>query len=136
VVHPLAIAASDQAVKLFGAGDDVWRGPVCLLLGIAATGHSTVESRIDTAMNRLRKALVRADGWTDTLAHLDGAPAAPTGRAWTAVDAYGDRYGLVKFRHRHARNIGITTREISVLLRDEQRLHLTRSRPSDLRTYA
>jgi hypothetical protein len=43
---------------------------------------------------KLRKALDR-HGTTEVLGRLGEDRTAPTGRAWVAVDAYGDRYGLV-----------------------------------------
>jgi hypothetical protein len=90
----LAKTASDRALALLHAGDDAWRGPACLLLGIAAVRHVDLKNPVDTAMNRLRKALDR-DGWPEAFARLAGERIAPTGRAWTAADAYGDQYGLV-----------------------------------------
>jgi hypothetical protein len=90
----LAKAAANRAVALIRAGDDTWRGPACLLLGLAAIRPSGLKAQVDTAVTKLRKVL-DGHGWPEVLSRLAVERTETTGQAWIAVDAYGDRYGLV-----------------------------------------
>jgi hypothetical protein len=89
----LAKAAANRAVELIRSDDDAWRGPACLLLGLASIRHSGLVAHVDTAVNKVRKAL--GEQMPDAFAMLAAERVEPTGRAWTAVDAYGDRFALV-----------------------------------------
>lgn len=90
----LAKTAANTTVALIRAGDDTWRGPACLLLGLAAIRPSGLKAQVDTAVAKLRKAL-DGHGWPESLSRLAAERTETTGRAWIAVDAYGDRFGLV-----------------------------------------
>jgi hypothetical protein len=90
----LAKTAANRAVALIRAGDDTWRGPACLLLGLAAIRPSGLNAQVDTAVTKLRKAL-DGHGRPEVFSRFSEDRIETTGRAWIAVDGYGDRFGLV-----------------------------------------
>ncbi|WP_205326055.1 hypothetical protein [Glycomyces sp. YM15] len=90
----LAKAAANRAIALIRAGDDTWRGPACLLLGLGANRPSGLKAQADTAVSKLRKAL-DGHGWPEAFSRLAAERTEATGKAWIAVDGYGDRFGLV-----------------------------------------